>query len=205
MKKFAAATGVLLLVVLAVLGPLVWHYFPNYNWRTVEEGAFYGSRQMGGEALARTIEQYGIRTVVNCRGNNEGSDWYDEEVEACRRMGIAHVNFGWSKNSLPEPESLVQFIELMDTGEKPFLAHCQGGTHRTGVAAAVYRLLKGDSPEQAREEFKLGFNDAPIGELLDLYETSDLPFRQWAVEAYPGMYEIWQQRREAEKAKEEAA
>ncbi len=199
MKRFAAVSGVLLLVVVVALSPLVWQYFGNYNWRTVEEGVLYGSRQMTGEAIDAAIDDYGIRTVVNFRGTQEGTPWYDEEVAACARRGVAHVDFSWSKNSLPEPESLARFIQLMETGEKPFLAHCQGGTHRTGGAAAAYRLLRGEGPEAAREEFKLGFNDAPIGELVDLYETSDKPFAQWVATDYPALYEAWKARRERER------
>ena len=71
------------------------------------------------------------------------------------------MSFGWSKNSLPDPESLARYIGVLETGRKPFLAHCQGGTHRTGVAAAVYLLLKGTDVATARKQFGPMFNDAP--------------------------------------------
>lgn len=180
-------------VILAV--PILY-YFPGYNWRTVEKGAFYGSRQMGGPALERTIKKYGIKTVVNLRGENPGSDWYDAEVAACERAGVTLANFGWSKNSIPSPESLAKFIELMESDQGPFLAHCQGGTHRTGAAAACYELLRGKSVEEARKQFGPMFNDAPIGQLVDLYEGNSLPFKQWALEIYPALYE--QQKKEKE-------
>lgn len=192
--------GILLLVGLAALllaGPIIY-YFPMYNFRTVEAGAFYGSRQMGGPALEKAIQKRGIRTVINLRGENPGSDWYDAEAAACARAGVTLVNLGWSQGSLPEPASLARFIEVVDSGQGPFLAHCAGGTHRTGVAAAVYLLLKGADVPTARKQFRIGFNDAPIGELLDLYEGSPLPFRQWAVEVYPGLYE---QRKQANTEK----
>ena len=174
------------IVVLAV--PFLY-YFPGYNWRTVEKDAFYGSRQMGGRALERTIQKYGIKTVINLRGENPDSDWYTAEAAACERAGATLCSFGWSKNSIPNPASLAQFIELIETGDRPFLAHCQGGTHRTGAAAAVYELLRGKSVNEARKQFGPMFNDAPIGQLLDLYEQSDLPFKQWALEIYPLRYE----------------
>jgi len=182
--------GIFLVLGLAVLflaGPVIY-YFPMYNFRTVESGVFYGSRQMGGQALESTIRKRGIRTVINLRGENADSDWYNEEAETCARLGTTLVNLGWSQGSLPEPASLARFVQVVETGEGPFLAHCAGGTHRTGVAAAVYLLLKGASVETARKQFRVGFNDAPIGELLDLYEQSNLPFRQWVTEVYPGLY-----------------
>ena len=182
--------GTLLVLGLAALflaGPVIY-YFPMYNFRTVEKGVFYGSRQMGGQALESTIRKRGIRTVINLRGENPDSDWYNEEAETCARLGTTLVNLGWSQGSLPEPASLARFVQVVETGEGPFLAHCAGGTHRTGVAAAVYLLLKGASVETARKQFRVGFNDAPIGEILDLYEQSNLPFRQWVTEVYPGLY-----------------
>ena len=205
METLAKIIGALFLIAVLVLAVPVIHYFPMYNWRTVEEGAFYGSRQMGGKALERIIKKSGIGTVINLRGESTDRDWYNDEVAACKRAGIRHVNFSWSKNSIPSPESLVEFIELMETGPKAFLAHCQGGTHRTGTAAAAYVLLNGATVERAREEFKMGFNDAPIGDLVALYEGSPKPFKQWVLEDYPAQYEQWRKEREARKAAEEAA
>ncbi|HOD94277.1 MAG TPA: tyrosine-protein phosphatase [Candidatus Hydrogenedentes bacterium] len=199
MKTIAQIIGAVVLIAALVLAVPVIHYFPMYNFRTVEEGAFYGSRQMGGKAMERIIKKRGIGTVINLRGEQTDSDWYDREVAACKHMGIQHVNFGWSKNSIPEPESLAAFLDLMETGQKPFLAHCQGGTHRTGVAAAVYLLLKGADTATARKQFRIGFNDAPIGELVTLYEGSPKPFKQWVLEDYPAKYEQWKKQREAQK------
>ncbi len=191
--------GLLLILGLAALflaGPLIY-YFPMHNFRTVEDGVFYGSRQMSGRALESTIEKRGIRTVINLRGENPDSDWYKDEKATCDRAGVTLVSMGWSQGSLPDPESLARFVDVVENGEGPFLAHCAGGTHRTGVAAAVYLLLKGESAETARKQFRVGFNDAPIGQLVDLYEQSDLPFKQWVTDVYPGLYATLKEREES--------
>lgn len=191
-KKIIKVVAAILGLAIAVLAVPVWLYFPGHNFRTVEDGVFYGSRQMGERALEKNIQKRNIKTLINLRGHNPGSSWYDVEAAVCERLGIAHENFAWSKNSLPDPESLIRFIEVIETGEKPFLAHCAGGTHRTGVAAAVYLLLKGADTATARKQFGPFFNNAPIGQLVDLYEGSDIPFKQWAQEIYPGLYESLQ-------------
>lgn len=194
MKSFFKAVLLMIaLVAIFLAGPVIY-YFPLYNFRVVDAGAFYGSRQMGGRALESAIKKHGIRTVINLRGENPGSDWYDAEAAACELAGVALVNLGWSQGSLPEPESLARFVEVIETGEGPFLAHCAGGTHRTGVAAAVYLLLHGADVPTARKQFRVGFNDAPIGQILDLYEGSAIPFRQWLLEVYPGVYEVMKAR-----------
>lgn len=188
LKRLLKSLFALLGSAALLLGVVSWQYFIGHNFRTVEKGAFYGSRQMSGAALERAIRKYNIKTVINLRGEHSDQDWYREETAACRRAGVAHISFGWSKNQLPSPESLADFITLIEEGEQPFLAHCQGGTHRTAVAAAVYLLLRGESTDTARRQFGPMFKDAPIGELVMLYEQSDLPFRQWALEVYPAIY-----------------
>lgn len=188
MKTMAKMIGLVLGVALLVLAVPLWVYFPGHNFRTVEQGVFYGSRQMGPDALEAAIKKHKIKTVVNLRGTNPGKPWYDEEVAVCSRLGVAHEDFAWSKNRIPDPESLARFLDLMENGRKPFLAHCEGGTHRTGVAAASFLLLRGVGVEAARGQFGPFFNDAPIGRLLDLYEGSGMAFRQWVREVYPGRY-----------------
>ena len=54
MKRVAAAGGVILVAAALVVGCAAWHYFPNHNWRTVEEDVLYGSRQMSGKKLDAT-------------------------------------------------------------------------------------------------------------------------------------------------------
>lgn len=197
-KRAGISLAVVVLLGIGAISPLAYHYFVNHNWRTVEDGVMYGSRQMSGPALERASERHGIRTVVNFRSANPGTDWYDAQVATCEALGLYHVDISWSSRRLPPPDSLIAFLDLIDEGEGPFLIHCAGGTHRTGVAAAVYLLHHGATPERAREEFKIGFNDAPIGELVTYYERSQLPFRQWAEEIYPAIYDDWRERQRAE-------
>ena len=188
MKTLAKIVAVVVGLTVAALAVPLWMYFPGHNFRTVEDKAFYGSRQMGPAALEAAISKYDIRTVVNLRGRNPGSPWYDGEVAACSKLGVAHEDFSWSRNALPDPESLARYVALIESGKKPFLAHCEGGTHRTGVAAACYLLLHGADIATARKQFGPMFKNAPIGQVVSLYEGSALPFGQWVREAYPALY-----------------
>lgn len=195
---------VLLLAALLGLGIPLWLYFPGYNLRVVEPGVFYGARQMSQSAMEHYIDTLQIKTVLNMRGKNPGSDWYDGEVAACANKGVVHLDFGWSRNSIPEPDSLKQFLDALDTAQPPFLAHCQGGTHRTGFAAAAYLLHKGHSIQVARKQFGPMFRDAPIGEVVSMYEGSSMTFRQWVETEYPRLYGEWRARHETQKASEPA-
>ena len=204
MKRSIALTSALLLLSLSTTSCIAYHWVVRHNWRTVEEGKFYGARQMSGTVLEKTIDKYGIHTVVNFRGEHPNEMWYDNEVAVCEKEGVKLVTYAWSKNDLPDPESLQSFVEVVDQAEAPFLVHCQGGTHRTGVASAVYLLMKGQSCDTARGQFLYGFDDAPIGQLVDLYEMSGMPFREWVREEYPAAYAAWEAAREKQGADEAA-
>ncbi len=68
------------------------------------------------------------------------------------------------------------------------MVHCQGGVHRSAVASAVF-LLGEDAPlEVARSQLGRFFRDAPIGELLELYQPAERPFRDWVDSIYPDLY-----------------
>ncbi len=160
----------------------------NGNLQTVEPGAYYRSGQMDATTLDITIRRHGIKTVVNLRGESPHESWYRDERALCISRGVAHHDLDWTMSRPPDPESLQAFASLVRDAEKPLLVHCQGGVHRAAVAAACYRLLQGEAVEEVRGELGFFFNDAPIGQLLDLYQSSVDPFDRWLARDYPLQY-----------------
>ena len=158
------------------------------NLQTVEPGQFYRSGQMAGFKIDAVANRFDIKTMINLRGEQPDESWYRSEIAACERNDVQHYDLQWSMRKIPPPDSLIQLIELIKAEPRPILVHCQGGVHRAAIASAVYRLLRGDTVDEAREELGLFFMDAPIGELLDLYDESK-PFEQWVREDYPTIYE----------------
>ena len=159
------------------------------NFRVVEEAHAYRSGQLNPRQLAQHIRQHTIRTVVSLREPEPEASWYQKELDTCKRLGVAHVDIPWSMKRLPEPESLSRLIEVFQKGPHPVLVHCHGGVHRSAVAAAVHLLMQGETVEVAREQLGRFFNNAPIGRLLDLYESGDEPFAAWVHSSYPAIYE----------------
>jgi protein tyrosine phosphatase (PTP) superfamily phosphohydrolase (DUF442 family) len=184
----ALARGSLARALLTVLCASTGCAQSNHNFRAVESGRFYRSGQMGGASLARALSRHHIRTVINLRGAHPEEAWYQEELRVCAALGVTHHDFSWSMASLPPPESLARFADLLRTAEYPVLAHCQAGVHRAAMASSCYLLLQGAGLPEARRQIGLFFFDAPIGRLLDLYEGSALPFDQWVAVEYPHVY-----------------
>lgn len=179
--QYLKAVGVIVLVCSASCSIF------NDNLRPVERQTFYRSGQMGRAKLSAVIGHYGIKTVVNLRGEQPDERWYQREVQACAENGIQHYDLKWSMMRIPEPASLLEAVEIIERADTPILVHCHAGVHRAGTASAVYRLMRGDGIENARDEFGMFFMNAPIGNLLDLYDGTK-PFAEWVREDYPAIY-----------------
>jgi hypothetical protein len=39
------------------------------------------------------VREYGIKSVLNLRGANAGSPWYDDEIAASTELGLAHFDY----------------------------------------------------------------------------------------------------------------
>lgn len=139
----------------------------------------YRSGQLEPEQLRREIESRGIRTVINL---GSSKDW-DQAV--CETKGVRYVPVPlgdvWQLTGVPNPEHGNQVIPAPDmtpvwdaidaAGSEPVLFHCWGGTHRTGVLTAMYRIQRqGWSADDAIDEMKLfGFkiDDPKYANVLD--------------------------------------
>jgi protein tyrosine/serine phosphatase len=123
------------------------------NFHAIEEGQAYRSAQPRERELRHIIDEYGIKTVINLRGENKGKSWYDMEVAVCQDRDVAHEDIRMSSQSLPSPDELSDLVTTLKTAQRPILMHCQGGADRSGLAAAMYRLVvEGKSKDEALAE-----------------------------------------------------
>lgn len=95
--------------------------------------------------LVELRDDYGVRTVLNLRGDRADREeryaWYDEE-----RAGVKAIEARWEHLDIsgtlgPTPAQVTAFFDLVEDPDAwPIVMHCQGGVHRTGVMAALYRI-----------------------------------------------------------------
>ena len=141
---------------------------PTDNFHAIAPGQAYRSAQLDGESFRLVFDLYGVRTVVNLRGQNEDKLWYQNEKAATAETGVTLVDIAMSAESLPSRENLLLLYDTFMTAEHPILIHCQSGANRTGAASAIWRMVVlGDSREAA------------MGELSFLYGISSLMLRRW--------------------------
>jgi protein tyrosine phosphatase (PTP) superfamily phosphohydrolase (DUF442 family) len=153
-------------------------------------------------ALARTIRDHHVKTVLNLRGANKSS-WYEAERATTVEAGATQVDIPMSSCIWMSRAQLRTLIETFDSAEYPLLIHCQWGAERTGLAAAFAELLRlGSTIADARKQFSIRYlflrvNDGKImAEHLDQYEQwlqagglthTPATFRRWVDEGFKPM------------------
>lgn len=127
----------------------------------------YRSPQLPAQQLAGEVQRRGIKTVVNL-GSHAGID-----DAVCREQGIRYIELPvgdvWclcgqkasGERAAAGPYDLAPLWKLLEgPASRPVLIHCQGGVHRTGVVAAIYRIrYQSWQPDDAIKEMDLfGFD-----------------------------------------------
>jgi protein tyrosine/serine phosphatase len=169
------------------------------NFGVVEAGRVYRSAQLDGEEIKELSARYKIKMIINLRGAKPGTAWYDEEVKAARSAGLELHSARWSANRLPMSVELLPVIELLESGPFPILIHCRAGADRSGLASALYLILRGLLLEQARQELTVFHGHIPIAstramdDFLDLYsrQSNGKSLKRWIREDYPELRRAW--------------
>jgi len=152
------ARRMVLLLILPVLVPLGYFGYlqGQGNFSAVSEGRLYRSAQLSHSDLLRLLRQYGIRSIVNLRGNNVGSGWYQDELAAAKALGAAHYDYGLSANSDVDETAIDEILNILTAAPGPILIHCKAGADRTSLIAAVYLFaIEGKSPEEASRQLSI--------------------------------------------------
>jgi protein tyrosine/serine phosphatase len=108
------------------------------DFHAVVPGELYRSAQPTPELIDDYQKEYGIRTVINLRGENVGSGWYDAELAETSKLGIRLVNFRMSAKRELTQDRFTELMAVLREAEKPILVHCMSGSDRSGLVSALY-------------------------------------------------------------------
>ena len=185
--------GLLLLVLAAAAIGLRRPLFQT-NFGIVDEGRAYRSAQPN-SALETTIQRAGIRSIIDLRGGSPGDAFYNREIEFSGGLGADFYDIPMSASRRPTRRELMRMIAVLDQARSPMLFHCKWGADRTGLMAALYRLVKlGEPPEKAMGEFSLSYGHIPFLGPQKLHEPVD-EYARWLHERKrshePQVFRAW--------------
>lgn len=132
------------------------------NLHAVSEGVLYRSAQLSKNETRWAVREYAIKSVLNLRGANAGSPWYDEEIQAARELGLAHFDYPLSAKRFVTSQQIEEVLDIVRKAPKPLLIHCKSGADRAGLVAALYRFAEtGASAAEADQELSLVYGHFP--------------------------------------------
>lgn len=131
------------------------------NFHEVAPGMFYRSAQPDAVRLSNVIKTYGIRTVINLRGEST-DQWYRDERGISVEAGLNYVDFELSSGDDLTDEQLDRLVTLLKDSPRPVLVHCRAGADRSGLASAAYQLVVGNLPrEEAAGQLSFRYGHFP--------------------------------------------
>lgn len=161
------------------------------NFHAIEEGRAYRCAQLYPDTLEWVVKRHGVRTVINLRGPNPQTDWWPAEKQRCEKLGVKLVDIPLSAFRLPPPDKLLELFDAIKNSPEPVLFHCRAGADRTGMAAAIWRMMqRGDSESAAAAELSIKYGHFRVRhpKMLEMVEMFQ-PRREWVTDEYPKLYE----------------
>lgn len=164
---------VVLCGALAVLSVVFRKPWFQGNFGVVDRGRVFRSAQPAG-TLAGLIRRQHLASVLNLRGGTPADPWYAEEVRVTTAEGVDFYDFPMNATRRPTRFELLVLIDLFGRCRYPLLIHCKSGSDRTGLAAAVYRMVAaGDGPARAARAFTVAHGHVPLFGTRHLHEPLD--------------------------------
>jgi protein tyrosine/serine phosphatase len=146
-----------------------------YDNRFRLAGGLYRVNQPSPRRLAQYKQRFGIKTVINLRGQNDQLGWYRLEESACKTLGLKLINTQVYSRGLVDSGRLQELQAIIRDMELPALVHCKSGADRAGFFAVLYRHFRlGEPIEIASQELALKYGhskSAKTGVLDYFFET----------------------------------
>ena len=174
---------------------LMDHAFLRVLWNNFHQVSdeVYRANQPSPSHL-RSYKDRGIKAVLNLRGFTQQSYALFEE-DSCKNLGLDLISVPFSGSSAPQPEKLLEIIDIMEKISKPFVLHCKSGADRAGLVSAMYLIVqKKLSVTEAKKQlsFKylhLDFTKTGILDyILDVFskrlKIENIDFLDWIKQEY---------------------
>ncbi len=139
------------ILVLVPVGAVLYDFEVQSNFAEVVPGSIYRSGQPGEAQLEAWILKYGFKSILDLR---HGVPEYQRAITEERGVRLYQVSFS-AEHGLSEDKWLEIRDILTNEDNLPILIHCRGGSDRTGLVTARYRVeVQGWPLEEALREMR---------------------------------------------------
>ena len=141
-----------------------------YNNFYALPGGLYRCSQPSPAQIRKYHRQYGIRTIINLRGENPYGG-YALEQDVCRELGIELIDFRLYSRDMPSVEEVLGARDLFQRIAYPALMHCKSGADRAGLGATFYRHFRLGEPIAQIHELRKKYGHFTLGRtaILDYF------------------------------------
>jgi len=174
-KQQKYSIAVLAIIVFLVIGYILSVKVQG-NFHSITPAEAYRSGQLDNDKLAEYVRQYNIRSILNLRGRHSGEGWYDDEVSVSSKLDIAHYDVSLSSDHELTDSEVHQLMDIFQKAPRPILIHCQAGADRSGLVAAMWKVVVDKEPkDSAAKQLSLRYGHIPIGD----NSAMDRFFEKW--------------------------
>lgn len=153
-----------LILILVLAGGYIFSVVDQGNFHAITEGEAYRSAQLDRNELAYYIRRYNIKSILNLRGTNPDHDWYREELAVSAEQRVKHYDIALSSKKEPAENDVKQLTEIFREAPRPVLVHCQSGADRTGLVAAMWKVvIDHESKSEAEKQLSVFYGHVPLG------------------------------------------
>lgn len=133
------------------------------NFHPITPGEAYRSAKLHRDKLEYYVKKYNIKSIVNLIGESH-KPWYREELEVSAAFKLRHYDLSLSATHEPTDEDTRKLVEIFKTAPRPVLIHCEGGSDRSGLVAAMWKVIVDKAPKsEAGKQLSILYGHFPIG------------------------------------------
>jgi protein tyrosine phosphatase (PTP) superfamily phosphohydrolase (DUF442 family) len=174
-SRWHNGTAAVLLAIACLVG-LCWEFRRPWfqgNLGIVDPGVVIRSAQPTRD-LKHWVRDYQLKSILNLRGGSQPDWWYVAEVQTTEANGLSFYDLPLSATRRPRRHELLKLIDLFQDCPYPLLIHCKSGADRTGLASALYLMVRrSEAPDLAEHAFSIEFGHIPFGGSEHLHEPID--------------------------------